>query len=286
MGTAEILSVAVNLLGKAIVFGARWAATHRMRGLRAIAARPEGDKDKEIVFLRDRVAELQSQLEILRRLHKPNNTTRYTLRERFMIIFHITYFAVPRRRVEQCFGVARSTLYRWLRCIEGRRRRLRTAWNRTSAAIASLVWEVAMANAHWGRVRVANQLRLLGVFIAPSTVRNVLSRPKPPADASAESVEPPADATVEAEPQSRAIPAFHANHVWSADMTSVALWGLWSVQVLVVIDHFSRKLVHIRPLQGLARGQDLRGASGGIPHGLPTRSISSPISKAASTAPR
>ena len=58
----------------------RWVAASRRRGLEVVAARPDGDKDKEIVFLRDRVAELQSQVDILRQLHKPDNTTRYTFR--------------------------------------------------------------------------------------------------------------------------------------------------------------------------------------------------------------
>ena len=76
----------------------------------ALVARAEGDKDREIVLLQERLAELQSQVEILRELHRPTPATRYTLGIRFMIIFHISYFDVPRRRVEQTFGIARSTL--------------------------------------------------------------------------------------------------------------------------------------------------------------------------------
>ena len=79
----------------------------------------------------------------MKQLYKPDNTTRYTNRERLMIIFHVTYFDVPRRRVNEWFGVARSTFYRWLERIDGRAKRTREAWNRTTAAIAALVWEVA-----------------------------------------------------------------------------------------------------------------------------------------------
>ena len=112
-----------------------------------------------------------------------------------MIIFHLTYFDVPRRRVTECFGVARSTFYRWLEAIDGSRKGLRQAWNRTAADIAALVWDVVRANAHWGRVRIANQLRLLGVFVSPSTVRNILSRPKPSSPAAKPDVDakPPAE---------------------------------------------------------------------------------------------
>jgi hypothetical protein len=246
MGLAEVTRVAVNLIGKAVVLTARWAAASRRRGLEVAAARPEGDKDKEIVFLRDRVAELQSQVDILRQLHKPDNTTRYTFRERLMIIFHITYFAVPRRKVHECFGVARSTHYRWLDAIDGRWKGVRQAWNRTAADIAALVWDVAQANAHWGRIRIANQLRLLGVFVAPSTVRNILQRPRPPSPGSKQDVE----VHPSTESESHAISAFYPNHVWSVDLTEVLCWGLWRVYVIVAIDHFSRKVVCVRPLAG------------------------------------
>ena len=87
MSSIQAASIAVNLMGKAVVLAAKWAATRRRNGLAAAAARPEDDKDREIVFLRDRVAELISQVEILRQLHKPDNTTRYTIRERLMVIF-------------------------------------------------------------------------------------------------------------------------------------------------------------------------------------------------------
>ena len=44
--------------------------------------------------------------------------------------------------------------------------------------------------------------------------------------------------------------AWYPNHVWSVDTTTVMCWGLWPIQVLVAIDHFSRKVVCIVPLEG------------------------------------
>jgi transposase InsO family protein len=167
------------------------------------------------------------------------------LRERFLILYHVSYFDVPRRRVQQTFGVARSTFYRWLRRIDGNGGSRRIAWNRTPAVLARFVWQVAAANAHWGRVRIANQLRLLGIFVASSTVRNILNRPKPPSAGGEEPVEPRRLSW-------RSIPAFYPNHLWSADVTRVSLWGLWPADVLVIIDHFSRKLVLVRPLVSLS----------------------------------
>jgi len=245
MWRSTILSLALNLLARAMVQVARWAAMHRRRALNRLAARPREDKDAEIMVLREGLAELQSQVEILRRLHQPSMARRYTLRERFLILYHMSYFDVPRRRVQQTFGLARSTFYRWLRRIDGHGDSRRIAWNRTPAALARFVWQVAAANAHWGRVRIANHLRLLGIFVAPSTVRNILNRPKPPP-------------TGEEEPVGRrrlswrSIPAFYPNHLWSADVTRGSLWGLWPADVLVIIDHFSRKLVLVRPLVSLS----------------------------------
>lgn len=50
--------------------------------------------------------------------------------------------------------------------------------NKTPTDVARLIWEIAMANLKWGRVRIANQLAVLGVFITASTVRRVLKREK------------------------------------------------------------------------------------------------------------
>ena len=64
MSSIQAASIAVNLMGKAVVLAAKWAATRRTNGLAAAAAGPEDDKAREIVFLRDRVTELMSQVAI------------------------------------------------------------------------------------------------------------------------------------------------------------------------------------------------------------------------------
>lgn len=86
-------------------------------------------------------------------------------------------FQVPRRKVSRYFGIARSTLYRWLHKIEDQKSSS-TPVNKTPTEIASLVWEITQANLSWGRIRIANQLKLLGIFLSASTVRNILQRPK------------------------------------------------------------------------------------------------------------
>jgi hypothetical protein len=51
-------------------------------------------------------------------------------------------------------------------------------------------------------------------------------------------------------PESRSIPAWYPNHMWSIDTTTVLCWALWSIRVLVAVDHFSRKVICVVPLQG------------------------------------
>jgi len=86
------------------------------------------------------------------------------------------------------------------------------------------------------------------VFVAASTVRNVLVRPQPrkaPAAASQAATAPAA---------SRQIIARYPNHVWSVDRTWELRWGLWPTWVLVAIDHYSWAVMAVVPLEGPSAG--------------------------------
>ncbi len=78
----------------------------------------------------------------------------------------------------------------------------------------------------WGRVRIGGQLALLGVFLAASTVRNILSRPEPP-NAKGEPLRTPEPPRTE----TGGIRASYPNHVWSIDTTMVLRWGLWPTHI-------------------------------------------------------
>jgi transposase len=123
-------------------------------------------------------------------------------------------FQVPRRRVTECLGIAKSTLYRWLHKIE-EQTPSRTPANKTPLEIASLVWEITKANVSWGRVRIANQLALLNLFLAASTVRNIINQPKP------RKTPKSSPKPKEVQDEARSIPAWYPNHVWSIDTTMV-----------------------------------------------------------------
>ncbi|TET65435.1 MAG: transposase, partial [Candidatus Aminicenantes bacterium] len=168
------------------------------------------------------------------------------------------------------FGIARSTLYRWLHKIEDQQQTSIPA-NKTPMEIASLIWEITKSNINWGRIRIANQLALLNIFISASTVRNILNRPKPR--------KAPVSSTIpkktEGKTEFRSIPAWYPNHVWSVETTMVLCWGLWPIHIFVVIDHFSRKVMSVTPLEGPNSGWINNALESAIEkHGAPKHIIS------------
>jgi len=248
MPSAENLTVVGSLFVKATILAAKRAGAARRTALESIATMSIDQKDKEIVFLRDRVEQLELQVSILQKhVGKKARSPRYSLAERLHVLWFMEVFQIPRRKVTDHLGIARSTLYRWMHKIDDACPTPPPPWNRTPNEIALLVWEIAKTNLTWGKFRIANQLGLLGVFLAASTVRNILSRPKsPPAPSqSAKVVDEPNE-----EDTGRSIVASYPNHVWSLDRTTVLRWGLWPIHILVAIDHFSRKVVAAIPLEG------------------------------------
>ena len=236
----EIVNAAVTLIIKAALLAARFSGRARKRSLKRLSKMDADEKDKEIIFLHDKVYQQQMQITILQKgVEKKQTNKRYTLREKLFILCYMETFQVPRRRVTECLGIAKSTLYRWLHKIE-EQQQSHTPPNKTPMEIASLVWEITKTNVSWGRVRIANQLALLNIFLSASTVRNVLNRPKPPKQPVTQSKPEKGEQAKE-----RSIPAWYPNHGWSIDTTTMFCWGLWPIHICVVIDHFSRKVMAV-----------------------------------------
>jgi transposase InsO family protein len=263
----EIIVYAVSMILKAAVLAAAWAGRSRKRELEAIANMTIEEKDKEIVFLRDRVHQLETQVQIFQKqYHSPSSKPRYSLKERLFILWHMEYFQVPRRKVTEIFGIARSTLYRWLKELDDETDSAHQPWNKTPDDLAILVWRIAGDNIHWGRIRIANQLRVLGIFLSASTVRNILNRPhsKDPSPAKC------AEKRELLDENGCRIPAWYPNHLWSVDLTEVYYWGLWKIYIFVAIDHYSRKVITVIPLEGANAGwvinaQEAAFAQFGVP---------------------
>ena len=211
----DTITFAVSLIIKAAVIAAKYSGRVRKRSLKRLAAMDIDEKDKEILFLIDKVYQLETQASILlKRVEKHQKKPRYTLRERLLILWHMETFQIPRRKVAEHLGVSKSTVYRWLHKIQDDDKQTRIPANKTPTEIAALVWEIAKSNISCGRVRIANQLGLLNVFISASTVRNILKQPAPD--------NPPTPTVTkkltDEKEEPKSIPAWYPNHVWSRDL--------------------------------------------------------------------
>ena len=162
----DAIAFAASLIFKAVIIAAKYSGRVRKRSLKRLATMDIDEKDKENIFLKDKVYQLETQVSILqKRIKKHLKKPRYTLRERLFILWHIETFGIARRKVTEHLGVSRSTLYRWLHQINDVRH-TRIPANKTPLEIAVLVWEITKSNIDWGRVRIANQLALLNIFIS------------------------------------------------------------------------------------------------------------------------
>jgi len=242
----EVFRTAVSLMVRSMVVSAQSAGQQRLLFLqRAVAA---GDQAGELARLRDENRRLRSENRMLQaRFGDAPARKRYTPMQRLQILWHMAYYGIPRSRVAEHFLIARSTFYRWLHAAErgdlGEKKTPTESARKTPAELARMIWDMFEANPSFGRHRIANTIWLLGVFVAASTVRNVLVQPKPR--------RAPAAARAQATPAApREVVARYPNHVWSVDRTRILRWGLWPTWVLVAIDHYSRAVTAVVPLEG------------------------------------
>ena len=248
----EIYEASVSLMVRALVVSARWAARSRRLGMERVSGHAEAGRvaqlEARVLMLEDAVAFRDARLEVMeRRLGEERPRGFYPLMERLRILWLMEYYQIPKRRVQDTFGVARSTVHRWLKGFQegklGGRRRAAEPVNKTPREIAELIWDIFRQNPMWGRHRMAMTLWALGVFISATAVRDILLRPRPKAST-------PAPAQAQASAKPRQVVARYPNHVWSVDRTRVMRWGIWPTWVLVAIDHFSRAVMAVVPLEG------------------------------------
>ena len=91
----DIITYAVSLIIKAVIMAGRFSGTVRKRSFKRLAAMDADTKDKEILFLKDKVYQLEMQMSILqKRIQKQQKKTRYTLRERLFILWHVETFGI------------------------------------------------------------------------------------------------------------------------------------------------------------------------------------------------
>jgi transposase InsO family protein len=268
----QVIRAAVSLIVRSAVLSAQHAGQQRLLLLRQGASL--GGDASELARLRDENRQLKSENSLLRsRLRQPSRKQRYTPIQRLQILGHMAYYGIPRKRVKEHFCIARSTLYRWLhaaqRGVLGEERPGQESSRKTPAQLARLIWDIFEANPHFGRNRIAMSVWALGVFVAASTVRNILLRPKPRRAA------PQVAAVRKQEQQPREIIARYPNHVRSVDRTRVWRWGIWPTWTLVAVDHYSRMVTTACPLEGPNAGWVVDALDDAfVRHGAPKHIIS------------
>jgi len=106
---------------KAVLLSACWAGRSRRLALEqaAKAASDGAETQAENVLLRDSIELLGERLACAeRRLKAAGIRKPYSLAERLHILWCIEYFGLSRRQIPKHFGVARSTVWRWLRRLQ------------------------------------------------------------------------------------------------------------------------------------------------------------------------
>ena len=93
----DALNIAVSLLIRAALLAVRFSGRVRKRSLKRLAAMDTDAKAKEILFLKDRVYQVEMQVSILqKRVRKKGKKPRYEVRERLLILWQMEAFQIPR----------------------------------------------------------------------------------------------------------------------------------------------------------------------------------------------
>ena len=115
----DTINAAVAIIIKAAVLVLQFSGRIRKRKLKQLAKMDIDEKDKEIIFLRDKVHQLETRTSIFQKVMQANqNDKRYTISEKLHILFYMEMYQIPRRKVKFHLGIARSTLYSWIHQIE------------------------------------------------------------------------------------------------------------------------------------------------------------------------
>lgn len=110
---------------------------------------------------------------------------------------------------------------------------------KTPVEIVQLVWKMHKDNPSWSRWKIAQAIWLLSVFISPSTVRNILKYPRPRWFRRRRKTKPP-----DIDNHTKEIKTTRTNQIWSIDLSST-MTGPYQVNILAILDHFSRKILHM-----------------------------------------
>jgi putative transposase len=206
-----------------VLAGFVYVVVCRLFALVLLIARSDCSKELEILVLRH-------ELSILRR-----QTRRPRITPRDRLVLAALSRLIPRRSW-RAFLVTPETLLRWHRQIVTRRwtyPRRRPGRPPIHEEVRQLILRLARENNHRGYVRIAGELRKLGITVSATLVRNVLARARIP----------PAPQRVD--PSWRAFLRQHAETVLAADFFTVDTVWLRRLYVLFFVSIGTRRVEYI-----------------------------------------
>ncbi len=194
----------------------------------------------------------------------PHRRAHYAPDERFQILELQNAVGWSDVDTAKLFLVSAQTIAAWRRELDDHGKDAlvapRAPVNKHSDRVAYLVHALKASARSAGARQLAAMLALVGVVLAPSTVRRILRRKapkKPPSSTSTSTATKRAAASACA----RVVTAKHTHHVWHVDFTQFRLGDcapgvlapllnlmVWPMcwHLAVVVDHHSRQLVHFR----------------------------------------
>ncbi len=221
-----------RLIGKLFLFICKlYRSYHRMKR----QALPP-----EIFFLQEEIIRLRTANSIMKQYIRRKRFKPSLLTKCRMVLFAFR-FNVPHRRIHLYLPVSKSTILRYISMVKNdffglvfKRSLSFLPANKTPRDIELLVWKIKEENPSWGYLRITLHLWRLRVFLSPSTVRRILLRPRPvPA--------PPRKGRTDGK-KFKSIVAIRPDALWSLDLTTLRIFGVFRIYVLGIIDHYSRKV--------------------------------------------
>jgi putative transposase len=193
----------------------------------------------EIQHLREELMRLRFANKVMRQELNRVTQKKPCLCKKLEIIYFKLRFDVSLRKVENYLPISRISVINYIRELQSgisnlasRMRYSHISPNRTPINIAQLIWEMHDDNPQWGRWKIAFEIRKIGVYVSPSTVRNILNSSK------LDYHKPEKKVPIRA----RATKGKYPNHLWSIDLTTVYIW-FKRLYILAIIDHYSRKAI-------------------------------------------
>ncbi|MBI2838823.1 MAG: hypothetical protein HYX75_10935, partial [Acidobacteria bacterium] len=242
----ELNTYGVQLVIKSVIMAASLVSAIAGRRVTKVLESDQPEFVKENIVLRRKVAELEGLVTFFRSQRRGSSEQRrLTVKEKLLVLWHMKAFNIPKRRAKEYYGIASSTIYRWLDSVVPAGTSGKEPANATPKDVVAFVWKIAQSSPGFGKLKIAQVLALLGIFVSASTVRNILNRPEPRST----QTHPNARGAKARSRHSKPIAAPHPDHTWSGDLTVVNLWAFFPRYVFLVIDHFSRKVVAAVPLK-------------------------------------